>query len=830
MRSGMGSQDIDAAMAIADGCFDGDSGTVAGQNGVLGPVACLARLFAQRREAFTSHPCNWGHLEVGEPIGSGGFGTVYRAFDPVLQREVALKLRNADEAGPDEAFITEARRLARVQHPNVLAIHGADVRDGLVGLWADLLQGRTLEQRLAAGERFDEGRVLRIASALADALRAVHASGLIHGDVKAGNVMVDDAGKVTLMDFGAAHRSHGGRPKYGSPLSMAPEVLAGHEGSPAADVYALGVLLYRLVTGEYPFEAPDRQALLARKRAGNVDAERLGAVSKPLRRLVLRMLDPEPGNRPTIDEAVEVLRWIEQSPTRRLRLRAVAAVAGSAVLAALALAFAYIGQDGRSAGAVPAFEASMAVMPFDNIGADPERDYFARGLSETILHRLSEVEGLKVAGRYSSFDAAPAGDPKKLANELGVDNVLHGSVQRDGRRLRVFAELVRAADGTQLWSQTFDRRMDDVFRIQDSIAAEVAAALRGGAIDRSRSRARQTDVDTYEIYLRGLSLLNRRGADNLLRAIEYFRDVVDRDPGFALAWSGLASAYRVLPSYMDAPAESGERATEAAQKAIELDPDDGLALGVLSTNHTARREWLQADRMFQRALAAEPSNSNLHMWYGELMAETGRLEAKLEQMALAVELDPLAPAQRGNYGWALLANHDFERAARECRTAWDMGLEALFVWWCAFDAILFQGRFDAAERWIEQMPRGEAARRRARLFVAAYRDPGARDTRARSVSALTAAYRAGGMPPANVAMYLLMLGEIELAWPIVDESVDAGEYELTRSLFGPHMDLLHADPRFVELMQRLGMVEYWRATEWGPICRPVDGGVACGPA
>lgn len=807
------------ARSVADGEEVIDEAIPDPSSGNLRRLAELSRLFSRCRDAPVELPFQWAGLEVESVVGRGGFGTVYRARDPVLARYVALKLIDRD-ALDDAEFMSEARRLARVRHPNVLSVHGVEQAEGRVGLWADLLEGETLEQRLCRGP-IDRSALLPIAAQVTEALRAVHAAGLVHGDVKAGNVMIDDDGHVTLMDFGAAHRAADGLMRFGSPRNMAPECLDAQSGSFAADIYAFGALLYRLATGRHAFEAPDRAALVERKRSGDLDLRPLGHLQRPLRALIAAMMAPEPGGRPDLGEIAARIDWLRATPVRRLRR----ALVGVVALCLVVIAAWMIDREAPVLPANPPFQASVAVMPFDDLDAGAARGDFVLGLSDVILHELSGVSGLKVAGRYSA-QAAAGIDRAELGETLGVDHVLQGSVRRAGEELRVYAELVRAADGSQVWSETFDRHMDDVFRIQDSIAAEVARALRGVAIDRGRSDARRTDVDNYEIYLRGLSLLNRRGSDNVLRSIEYFRDVVDRDPGFAPAWSGLASAYAVLPSYTNAPPVSGEEARRAALRAIDLDPDDALALGVLATRHTGRREWLQAERLYRRALAAEPGNSTLRMWYGELMAETGRLVAKQEQFSTAVELDPLAPAQRGNYGWALLVNNDFEGAARECRIAWDLGLEAVFVWMCVHESLLLQEKFSEAERWIEHLPLGSRAKVGARRLLAAMRDPDDADKRALAVRTVEEGLGAN-MPVENAAMALALMGETEAAWTIIDKTVSAGEYGMVRSLFAPHFSALQNDPRFVGLMRRLGLVDYWQSSEWGPICEPVGGELAC---
>jgi serine/threonine protein kinase len=281
-------------------------------------------------------PGTWGHLEVRSGLGEGAFGSVYRAFEPILRREVALKLWREGDAGHASTLMEEARSLATVRHPHVLAVYGADVHSGRLGMWTELLQGRTLEEELASRGPLSFPHWLEIALALAGALDAVHGADLAHGDVKASNVMVDATGRVVLTDFGAAARVATGPAKAGSPLSMAPEQLAGAPLDGAADLFALGVLLYRLAVARYPFEASTLAELEALHSSG-ARARRLPrSLPRRARRLMSALLDAQPTNRPSATAALAELRWIEQAPQRRRLRLATAGTATALVLLLLA--------------------------------------------------------------------------------------------------------------------------------------------------------------------------------------------------------------------------------------------------------------------------------------------------------------------------------------------------------------------------------------------------------------------------------------------------------------------------------------------------------------
>ena len=376
-------------------------------------------------------PRTWGHLRLVEEIGSGGFGTVYRAFDPVLQREVALKLRRerpGEAAAAAREFIDEARRLARVRHPHVLGIHGADVHDGRAGLWADLLRGVTLEDELEAGARFPLSRVLAVGEAVADALTAVHASGLVHGDVKGSNVALEPGDRPVLMDFGAGTdlRQPPAGAVFASPLSAAPERLAGRPLAPPADLYGLGVLLFRMIAGgRHPVEARSLEDLLAKQEGRATGAGKLPSVAAPraLRRLVARMLAPRPEARPTAAEAAERLRWIAAAPVRRRRRLAVAAVMASLALGTFAASIGLV-RARRSAAAAEAARAETAAVNdfLTRVLASPRPSQSGRQVQVVDVLRQAEER----------VDALPAGSPIQ-GRLLGVLGTTYSALQKFSR-------------------------------------------------------------------------------------------------------------------------------------------------------------------------------------------------------------------------------------------------------------------------------------------------------------------------------------------------------------------------------------------------------------
>ena len=391
-----------------------------------GPESRLSTASAEpQRSEILFH---WGHLKVTGHLGSGNFGDVYQAFDPILQRSVALKLRRDRGADTNAAiaYIDEARRLARVRHPNILAIHGADLHDGRVGLWADLLQGRTLEQEIESGPDFSATETVAVALSLAEALAAVHDAGLVHGDVKASNVMLEANGTVVLMDFGAGAESGDGfrtASPVGSPLSMAPELFAGNTATQSADLYALGVLIYRLCEGEYPLTATSVEELAEHHRKGQLASSAVSGTRMPrsLNRLVRRLLAPDPAHRPTAADAAGRLRWIREAPARLRRRLAAGVIAISLITGTAAATIGYFQARRAEARAEAARQDAETVTGFlYEILASPRPSESGRQV--TVVELLERAVG--------RIDAQFAGQPLVEARILDIVGGTYLSLDR----------------------------------------------------------------------------------------------------------------------------------------------------------------------------------------------------------------------------------------------------------------------------------------------------------------------------------------------------------------------------------------------------------------
>jgi serine/threonine-protein kinase len=606
----------------------------------------------------------WGHLRVIEPVGHGAFGVVYRAWDTRLDREVALKLLPAPAPSSGDtasSIIEEGRLLARVRHPNVVTIYGAEQIDDRIGLWMEFVRGRTLKEQIDDGRAFDEAAVIRIGAALGEAIDAVHHAGLLHRDIKAQNVVEAEDGRIVLMDFGTGREleAPAASDVAGTPLYLAPEILGGAAATVQSDVYSLGVLLHYLAARSFPVNARSLGDLRDAHAGGQrSDANALRpALSRRLAGMIARATHPEPERRyPTAAAFAAELARLSRPPVVPRAYRAVlAAVVMAAIAAAVVLGW-------RAPAAPPgsAFEQPIiAVLPLQNQSAEPDSDYFVDALTDEITSDLAVIEGLQVRSRTSAFTFK--GKPRNLRDleeQLGVNLVVEGSVLRVGQRLRVNVQLVEVARDIPLWANTFDRELGDVFAIQDEISRAIANELR---LTLGRGQRRyETNVEVYDLYLRARAMVDRRGVPGLEEAAGLFQQAVARDPGFAPAHAGLALSHALmaLPVSSTVPFEPFQSIIRrAALRARDLDPLLADAHAALGWMYAREYDWANAERAFKRAIAINPSLTQAYTSYSvSTLQPLGRLDEALRVLQAALDDDPLSlDVQREIGGVHLLA-------------------------------------------------------------------------------------------------------------------------------------------------------------------------------
>ena len=590
-----------------------------------------------------------GPYEIIAPLGAGGMGEVYRALDTRLRREIAVKVLPAELASqPDLAarFEREARAVAALNHPNIVVLHSIEHEDGIRFLTMELVEGRTLDQLMTPGG-LPIARVLEWGIALADALVAAHARGVVHRDLKPANVMLTREGRVKVLDFGLARLMAGEpgpdpkqAPTMAMPLSdvgqvmgtvpyMSPEQVRGGDVDARSDLFALGIILYELATGRRPFLGAtfaDVSSAILRDTPPPVPSLRAG-VPADVSRIIVRCLDKDPERRvQTAKDVRNELELVRQG----LEPSTVPAASRSEPDAG----------SGRDM-------ASIAVLPFENRSHDAEDEYFADGITEDVIAQLCKVRTLKVISRNSVMAfKGHRENLRDIAARLGVAHVLEGSVRRVTDRVRIVAQLVDPNSGQNLWAETYDRQLKDIFEIQTDVALQITSALRAELTTNERDRIRREhtpDLQAYELYLHGRQCLVRFNVENLWRSITYFDRALERDAVYAPAHVGLAMAYTELAEHgVLGRAEAGVRALSSAARAVALDPDLGDAHCALAFARVVfDKDWAPAEAGYKRALELSPGNVFAHDLYGRMCAGLERFDEAIALHQRAHELDPL---------------------------------------------------------------------------------------------------------------------------------------------------------------------------------------------
>jgi eukaryotic-like serine/threonine-protein kinase len=778
-----------------------------------------------------------GPYEIQAAIGAGGMGEVYRARDTRLDRSVAIKVLPADvNADPETRarFAREAKAIAGLSHPHICALHDVGEHEGVTFLVMEHLTGETLAQRLARGPLPLE-QALAVATDVAEALGAAHRRGVVHRDLKPGNVMLTEAG-AKLLDFGLAKLRAQEEPALASAVSattlsapltaagaivgtlpyMAPEQLEGKAADARADLWALGAILYEMLTGKRAFEGESAATLI-----GNILhtepaplTTRQPITPPALERLVGRCLAKDPARRwDTAHDVAEELRWIARptgsSPAARPsrpagRRWALAAVLTAVALAAGAAALWRPGAWRRLSGSTGSGAiTSIAVLPLENLSGDPDQEYFSDGVAEELLNDLAKIPGLRVTARTSSFQFKGKGsDLRTIGQKLNVATVLEGSVRNDGRRVRIWVRLVDARDGFHLWSETYERQVDDIFAVQEDIARSVANALKVAVLARPASgRASPTkDPEAYGAYLQGRYFYWRRGKEDLERAAAYYVKATERDPAYAAAWAGLAEVHhRQADNGYLAVDDGYERARREVQRALAL--DEGLALAHTEMGWIQRAhdwDWEGADASYKRALALDPGSRPAVSGAGVLAFALGRLDEAVELDKRAVALDPLSVGTHTNLGFHAYYAGRMDEATAALKKALEINPDFPVAHVVLGRVLLAQGRNEAA---LAEMEREADPVWRLFGLCLAYHAAGRAKEADAALASFTKEY--GETMAFQVAEAFAYRSEVDRAFEWLDRAFalrDAGMADIKND---PLMKSLEGDPRYAALLRRL---------------------------
>jgi eukaryotic-like serine/threonine-protein kinase len=789
------------------------------------------------------------HYRIVEKVGAGGMGVVYRAHDDRLNRDVALKFL-PDELNHDEnaraLLIREARTASALNHPNICTIYDVGEADGKSYIVMEFVSGRSLAEQIPE-DGLPVETVIRYGEQIADAMAHAHERGVIHRDLKTPNVIVMPGGRVKVLDFGLAKHMTPGEITLktqsistltgegaivGTMHYMAPELFRGESADARSDIWALGVVLYEMCNGKRPFRGRTSYELSSMILHDSPPLLR-EKVPLGLRSVIEHCLAKDPAQRyqhaSEIRAALEALRTnsavipasaIEPSATQPLpappRSRLVRALLVSSAVAALFLVTAFVWKlvevKWRGSPAVGTSSIqSLAVLPLENLTGDPKQDYFADGMCDALITELSQIKKLRVISRTSVMQYKDKHEsPAQIAQELGVDALVEGSVLRSEDRVRISAELVQPQTGQNLWAHSYERTVTDILALQSDVARDIVTQIQIQLTQPEQERLAKTRTvvpAAYDAYLQGNYFVAKRTGDTVTQAVADYRQAIQLDPTYAPSYTGLAGALTLAADYKDVPSSQVlPEAEAAAVKALQLDDNLASAHAVLGQIRAYRLEWPGVLDEFQRAIELNPGDANSHHWYALALASAGRSDESISEMKLAQELDPRSLIINANLSWVLYLAERYDEAVAQAQRTVAMDSSFAVAHGYLGQAYLAQREY---ANTLQELQQALALSGNETSFKAelgnAYAVAGKKPEALGILHDLLQLSAKQYVSPYSVALVYVGLDQKDEAFQWLDKAYAERSVRLINIAVHPRFASLHSDRRFSALVQQIGL-------------------------
>jgi serine/threonine protein kinase/Tfp pilus assembly protein PilF len=785
-----------------------------------------------------------GQYSIIEKLGEGGMGVVYKAHDDKLDRIVALKFlphhQTVNEA-EQARFLQEARAAATLNHSHVCTIFDIKEEAGQQFIVMEYVDGMTLRERIGSSP-LKPGEAMTYAVQIGEALQEAHSNGIVHRDVKAENIMVNTKNQVKVMDFGLAKLKGSLRltkesSTVGTLAYMAPEQIQAGEVDARSDIFSFGVLLFEMTTGRLPFRGEHDAAMMY--SILNEEPESLNRDDLPadLQRIIHRAIEKDPDDRyQHVDDMVSELKLLQKKSGRVSRpsslnvsaslpqrtstdaetitgvsskrpKRRWLVIGGVAVGVLVAGGVVFSLLTSRPDDRI----TSMAVLPFTNGSTDPNAEYLSDGFTESLINSLSRLPGIKMMSRSSVFRyKGKEISPQTAAHELGVGAVLTGRIAERGNELAISVELINGKDNSHIWGEQYYRPMSDIISLQSEISREISSQLKvtlTGEQESKLTRSATENTEAYQLYLKGRFHWNKRTAEGFQRAADYYRQAIEKDPSFALAYAGLADTYVLMHSYFILPpAEAVEKATAAAQRALALDPQLGQAHIVLAgIKGEYEWDWEMAEREYRRGVELDPNYATGHQWYGEFLVEIGRIDEGLREIHLAQDLDPLSPIIYVPEAYTRFATGEFDAAEKQIQKSLEIDPRFPRALSLLGQIRFAQGKSDEGIKLVQQaLEYGDSSAEYIGLLGYMHGMLGQAGQSEMILEHLQRLSRHEYVSPYLFAIVYTGLGRKDEAFRWLNRGIEAHDYGVLGMLVDPVFESLRTDPRFEECLQRIG--------------------------